>query len=377
MENIQSKKTVLVVSVINAITNVFIAILKIFIGKIAFSQALVADGIHSFSDLISDTFVFFAANAGMKAPDKEHPYGHRRIETIASLLIACLLLSIAFSIAYEACERLLSHTFFKPTWPALVVAILSIFANEALFYYSLTQGKKIHSSLLMSNAWHKRSDSLISIIVLLSILGGYFSIPWLDPIGALIITLLIFYVAFKMIWCAIQELIDRAADAKTIAKIKTIIQAVPGVQSLHQLRTRLHGNAIFVDVHIIVSPMISVSEGHHIGECVHFTLNEEIDAIADVVVHIDPEDDETSHPSADIPDRPALLTQLKPHWEILPGYQGIQKITLHYLSGKLMIEIVLPFSATKEKSAETITEQYQSATKAITTIQDVIVLFRA
>ncbi|MDP1574066.1 MAG: cation diffusion facilitator family transporter [Coxiellaceae bacterium] len=358
------EKTILAVSLINALTNCALAILKVIIGFFGFSQALVADGVHSFSDVISDALVYFAANASTRDPDAEHPYGHERIETIGTMVVAVVLLIVAFSIGYEAILRLTTHTHPKPTLAVIITAILSIIINEGLFYYNLKQGKKINSNLLISNAWHKRSDVFVSLIVLLSVIGAMSGLYWLDPVGALIITLLILKVGIEMLWQSGQELIDRAVNPDTLIAIKNTIASVPGVCSIHQLRTRLHGVSIFVDLHIIVDPLISVSEGHHIGDLVHLALLNTIKNMRDVVVHIDPENDETSQPSINLPNRKLLQETLEDHWKDLPHFHDIKKMNLHYLSGKLTIELII----TANPSEKNLLPLYQNAISDLTFI---------
>jgi len=370
------QNTILTVSIVSAGVNTILAILKILIGYIGHSQALMADGIHSFSDLISDALVFFAARAGDQLPDKEHPYGHQRIETITSIVIALILFSVAIIICVDAFSHILHNRLIeRPTFPTIIIAAISILANEWLFYYTKLNGKKIDSNLLLVNAWHHRSDALVSIIVLLSVIGSMSGIHWLDAAGAILIALLIFKMSVKMIWQASQELIDRGVDEKTFLLIEKTILAVSGVRSIHQLRTRLHGKTILVDLHIIVDPFISVSEGHHIGECVHFSLMKNIKNLQDVTVHIDPENDELERPSLHLPNREKMNEMLTAHWKTLPGFEQIKKMTLHYLSGHLYIEIFLPESVTTKESHIKLTNEYRDAVKSIANIASVVIHF--
>lgn len=372
MEKTIKQKKILQVTIVNMMMNTLLAIAKIFFGVIGHSQALIADGIHSFSDLISDALIYITAHASTLSPDEEHPYGHQRIETIGAIAISLLLLGIAASIGYEAAHRLFHPTsLLHPTISVLIVAVLSILINEGLFYYSNTLGKKIDSALLISNAWHKRSDSFISIIVLLSILGGFMGWRWLDPIGALFITILIFKMSIEMIWHAVQELIDRAVDEKTLTEIQHTISSVPGVLSIHQLRTRKHGSSIFVDLHIIVDPFISVSEGHHIGEQVHQKLTKNVKNLIDVTVHIDPEDDESAHPSVHLPNREAVKKILGSRWSSLPEYNNIKKMTLHYLEGRLYIEIYIAQNGME--NSNDLLLLYREATRDIQYIASIVI----
>lgn len=377
MKTVNSKqKTILIASLVSAGTNTFLAILKIIIGYAGHSQALIADGIHSFSDLISDALVLFAARAGDQLPDKEHPYGHQRIETIASIIIALILFAVAASIGFNAFERMMHPSLIlRPTFIVVLVAAISIFANEFLFHYTYRQSKKIDSNLLMVNAWHNRSDTFVSIIVLLSVIGAMIGWRWLDAVGAAIIALLIAKMAAKMIWRAGQELIDRGVDEKTLSSIENVINNVHGVRSIHQLRTRLHGSTILVDLHIIVDPFISVSEGHHIGERVHLQLMQNIKNLKDVTVHIDPENDEQERPSLHLPDREKINKLLTERWEKLAGFDQIKKITLHYLAGHLYIEAFLPESVVTKESHAELTKEYQTAAQNIPDVASVALHF--
>ncbi len=373
MENNQKEKTILLVSLINAGINALLAILKIVIGKIGYSQALIADGIHSFSDLISDALVFIAARASIQHPDKEHPYGHRRIETVGTIAIGLILFAVSAIIFDEAILRLIHHAFQKPTSVVIMVAIISMVANEWLFHYSKKKGETINSHLLISNAWHKRSDVFVSLIVLISVIGSMLGWSWLDAIGAMIIAILITKMAIRMIWQSAQELIDHGVDEKILAAMKNTINAVPGVRSIHQLRTRLHGNSILVDLHIIVDPFISVSEGHHIGEEVHANLLQSIKNISDVTVHIDPENDEISRPSLHLPNRETVKKMLGARWSSLPGYSKTKKMTLHYLEGNLYIEIFIPIDAMENFSANELLEKYRDTIRDIPEITSVVI----
>jgi cation diffusion facilitator family transporter len=358
---------------INAAINALLAILKIVIGKIGYSQALIADGVHSFTDLISDALVYVAARASIQHPDKEHPYGHQRIETITTIVIGLILVAVAAALFDEAILRLIHHTFQKPTVTVIIVAVVSIIANEWLFHYSRSQGEKINSNLLINNAWHKRSDVYVSLIVLISVIGSMLGWSWLDAIGAIIIAILIIKMAVTMIWQSAQELIDHGVDERTLDEIERTVESVSGVQSVHQLRTRLHGNSIFLDLHIIVDPFISVSEGHHIGEEVHSKLLKNIKNLNDVTVHIDPEDDETACPSLRLPNREILNKMLETRWSSLPGYDKTQKMTLHYLEGLLYIEIFLPQKIVEKFSNTDLLIQYQNAICDIPDITSLVI----
>lgn len=328
---------------INAVTNTLLAFLKIIAGFLGHSHALLTDGIHSLSDLISDALVLIAAKAGGKMPDKQHPYGHQRIETLAAIIIALLLLMVGGTIIYET-GRHVYRGDLAPVHGTLVViaALFSMGVKEWLYRYTLAKGRKIHSNLLITNALHNRSDVWISALVVLSAIGTLGGIPYADNICAGIIALIIIKSGIQLFLRGIQELIDTGVDEVTLAEIKKCIQSVSGVVSIHQLRTRSHGGDIFIDSHIIVNTFISVSEGHHIGEKVHEKLIQNFSQIADVTVHIDPENDETNRPSLDLPMRNEIIAQLQAHWRELPGFQLIEKIEIHYFNGQIYLEVGWP-----------------------------------
>jgi len=370
-------KTAVRVTAVNAATNTLLALFKIFIGYFGHSQALIADGIHSLSDLVTDALVLVAARMGDQVPDKEHPYGHRRIETIGAIIISIVLIGVAIGIAYDTIHHIIDKKhLIKPDIYVVIVAIVSIFANEGLFRYTLYQGNKINSDLLRTNAWHNRSDALVSIIVLVSVVGSMLGITYLDSIGAIIIALLILKIGIKLIWQGIKELIDTGVDDETLHNITQAILHIPGVMAIHQLRTRSHGGSIFVDVHIQVNPNISVSEGHFISEQVHVHLIKNFKAIHDVTVHIDPENDETSIPSLNLPNRDEINQLLQERWKSLPGYKRIRHTLLHYLNGKIYVEVYMPLAVLENvKGQQLLQNNYRDAVKDIKDIAAVTLYF--
>ncbi len=363
------------VTIVNGLVNFLLAVVKMVIGYVGHSQALIADGLHSFSDLLSDALVILAAKAGGKQPDKDHPYGHRRIETMAAIVIAIMLTGVGLGLAYDTVYDLwhgidTPH----PSIAVIITAIISIVANEWLYRYTNAYGKKLKSNLLHSNAYHKRSDAMVSVIVLASVVGTYFGLSYLDAVAAFIIGALIIKMGLHMVIDSIRELMDTSVDQKTLKQIIRQIKHVPGVCSIHQLRTRSLGGSIFVDVHIIVDSKISVSEGHHIAEEVHLGLVKRISNVMDVTVHIDPEDDEKSMPSIDLPNRVKAEELLKQCWHDLPEYTHIQKIVLHYLDGRLDVAVIMQAKEGKTMNAE-LEKTYKAAASEITAIADLKIYY--
>lgn len=335
----QAKKATLV----GAAINLCLALGKISFGSVGQSQALVADGIHSLSDLVTDAFVLVATKQSSRDADDQHPYGHRRIETAVTVGLGIFLIAVAVGIAFDAIRRVIEPNFLlHPHQITLVVAALSVVANEFLYFYTLNVAKLIRSNLLRANAWHHRTDSISSVIVIIGIGGTLAGINYLDAVAAVGVAVMIAKVGWDISIQSFRELIDTALEPEQIAAIREIIQSVDGVQQLHMLRTRRTGSDALVDVHIQVDPKLSVSEGHYISEKVRLELIRQLPDVNDVMVHIDSEDDETSSPSTDLPSRKALTIELKKHWGAINETQYIDKITLHYLNGKIHVEILLP-----------------------------------
>lgn len=338
------------VTLAGAVVNLLLAVLKVVLGWIGQSQALIADGIHSLSDLISDGVVLVASKHGSRDPDPEHPYGHGRIETLATVVVGLLLFMVTAGILYDASLRLLEPAkLLHPGWLALAAAVVSVLAKEALTQYTLAAAKRIRSSLLRANAWHHRSDAISSVVVIIGVGGSMAGLPYLDAVAAIFVALMIAKIAWDLSWGGVRDLIDTGLDPETIARIRQVIMSVDGVEAMHMLRSRRLGADAFVDVHILVDPLVSVSEGHLISEKVRARLVRELEDVADVTVHIDPEDDEVVIPSAGLPLRPRLLEALHHEWADIPEAGKVDRITLHYLDGKVHVEVLLPIRLAESK----------------------------
>ncbi len=325
------------VTLIGAGVNTVLGIIKVISGVLFHSHALLADGIHSFSDLITDIMVLFASKYGSQDADETHPYGHQRIETAATFLLSLLLAVVGFSIAWDAFDEVLTKTHTIPGWLALPVTVLSIISNELLFHYTRHRGEEINSSLLIANAWHHRSDALSSLVVLIGLIGSLFGFVYLDAVAAIIVGLMIIKMGWDYGWNSIKELVDTAVHADLLIEIEQIIAAVDGVKKIHQLRSRFMGNDVLIDVHIIVADKISVSEGHYIAQHVHQALVSQLASVTDVIVHIDPEDDELTKPSLHLPSRAVLEELLH---EVHLEFPEILFWNIHYLDGQISLDIV-------------------------------------
>ena len=330
----QAKK----VTLIGALVNAILGTIKLVGGMFFHSHALTADGIHSFSDLLTDGMVLFASKYGSQDADDSHPYGHQRIETAATLLLASMLIIVGSGIAWDSLDEVLHKSHTIPGWLALPIAAISIIANEALYHYTQRIGKRIHSDLIIANAWHHRSDAAASIIVLVGLIGSLAGFIYLDAVAAIVVGCLIIKMGWNYGWNSVKELVDTAVEPHMITKIEHVILHVDGVQKIHQLRSRMMGPDVFIDVHILVSPYISVSEGHFIAQHVHHALIDKLDRVKDVTVHVDPEDDETCCPSLHLPSRITLEHALLQPWR--QEFPEIQSWVLHYLDGALTVDLV-------------------------------------
>jgi cation diffusion facilitator family transporter len=324
-------------TLIGALINALLGLIKLIGGFFTHSHALVADGLHSFSDLLADGMVLFASKYGSVAADDSHPYGHQRIETAANLFLSILLILAGFGVIWDAVDELIHHSFTAPKFWALPIIVLSIVANEASFRYTRYVGQKINSQLILTNAWHHRSDALSSIVVLFGLIGSLMGYSYLDVVASALVGISIIKMGWDYSWHSVKELIDTAVDEALLRQIEQVIRAVNGVKKIHQLRSRFMGHDILIDVHILVSPKISVSEGHYIAQHVHQALMKQIDRIKDVIVHVDPEDDELYCPSLHLPSRTVLEEQL--FQTIHLDFPEILFWNLHYLDGKISIDL--------------------------------------
>ncbi|SEN41392.1 cation diffusion facilitator family transporter [Nitrosomonas marina] len=332
------------VTLIGSVIDFLLGVVKVIFGWLANSQALIADGIHSFSDVFTDFFVLYAAKHAHKAADEKHPYGHGRIETLATVALGIVLITVACGVAYDSIHRLSeSENLPVPGVLALAVAILSIISKEWIYRYTVAAARRLRSDMLMANAWHSRSDAISSIVVMLGIAGAMYGQPYLDAVAAVAVAVMIAKIGFDLVRSSSLELIDTALDREEVNAIRKHIFDVKGVRSMHMLRSRKSAGDAIIDVHIQVDPLLSVSEGHQIGDTVRRRLLDAIDVVSDVTVHIDPEDDESGSPCDNLPNREQVIEALKQCWPHLP-VSAIEGVMLHYLSGEIKIELDLPLS---------------------------------
>jgi len=327
-------------------TNALLVVGQVVVGIVGHSQALVADGLHTLSDLCADLLVLFALKHSAKEADEEHPYGHARIETAVTLALGVILLLVGLAIAARAGVRLLDHeNIVAPSAVTLGVSGFTILAKEALYRYTMRVARRFDSDMLKASAWHHRSDAISSIIVFVGIAGSIAGIQSLDALAAAGVALFVAKIGIELGWPAITELVDTGLDPEQLRHVRRTILSVDGVRELHLLRTRRIGGRALVDVHIIVDEDISVSEGHYISEAVRAKLVNEVDVVADALVHIDPEDDTHVTPVRDLPSRSTLQAELRHAFRDIDAAARIERIVLHYVNGKVRVELLLPLSA--------------------------------
>ncbi|MGD8236561.1 MAG: cation diffusion facilitator family transporter [Chromatiales bacterium] len=342
----EMKKVTLIGSVIDLLLGVF----KILVGWIASSQSLIADGVHSLSDLATDFVVLYAAKHGSREADEDHPYGHGRIETLATAGLGVALILVAIGIAWDAVSRLFEpERLFQPGIWALVVALLSVVLKEWIYRYTMRVAKRVRSPMLEANAWHSRSDAISSIVVVIGVGGTMLGLDYLDAIAAVGVALMVAKIGWDLGWESLHELADRALEEERVAKIRTAILAVDGVRHLHLLRSRKVGHEALVDVHVQVDPWLSVSEGHMIAIAVEEAAKASLDEVTDVTVHIDPEDDEESPPCEGLPLRGQVLDMLEHAWKEAGCKGRWERVQLHYIQGRVHVDLYLPLACLDEE----------------------------
>ena len=360
------------------VVNLILSIAKLIVGFIGHSQALIADGLHSLSDLISDGLVLYATHHSNVEADEDHPYGHARYETFATIALGVLLIAVALGIGIDAVHRMIDQSHLMvPATITLWIAGLSVLSKELLYHYTVLVARKVKSRMLEANAWHHRSDAVSSIVVFAGIAGAIWGWPLLDAIAALIVAIMIARIGWELSHHSFQELVDTALEHDRLESIKQHILAIDGVIELHMLRSRRMGHNALVDVHILVDSKVSVSEGHQISEAVARDLIDNFDEINDVTVHIDPEDDEIIPNSCHtLPLRKQVLGQLNQHWSDIPETRHIQHITLHYLDGKIHAELFMPLTVLKSlDDAEPLQQKINAVSHSIDYIAKVEICF--
>jgi len=344
------------VTLVGAFIDFILAVIKIVLGFIGQSGALIADGIHSFSDLITDWVTWYAAKLSGDAPDDDHPYGHERFETVATLGLSIFLAIVGTIIIFDGFGRFSNPNELKHESWLIAAATLSILSKEGLYWYTVKVAKNVKSDLLKANAWHHRTDAFSSIVVVIGIIGaanGYF---FFDSVAAILVGVLIIYIGWQLGFEATKELVDTSIDQEDIKALHLALSEIKGVKSVHTLRTRKVGHKKSADVHVQVNPFLSVSEGHIISVSVERVAKECIEELDDVTVHIDPENDEEKDdaPYKDLPERAQALKIINQSLKLENINYKIEKTQLHYLEGEILVDFYLSIDYLKNNTIEEI-----------------------
>lgn len=273
---------------VTIIINIVLAGIKVISGVVGNSSAMIADGVHTLSDVLTTFVVLLGLRISSKEADDEHPYGHEKYESVFAKLLSILLLLTGVFIGYEAIKILISGQIVKPKPIALFAAFLSIVVKEGMYWYTIKVAKKIKSISMEADAWHHRSDAFSSIGTFAGVLGAQLGFSALDPIAGIIVSLFVIKVGVDLYIKSVKELVDEAASNEIIRAIEKNTMATKGVMDIKSLKTRVFGNRIYVDIEILVDAHISVKEGHDIAEKVHDNLEMEVADIKHCMVHIEP-----------------------------------------------------------------------------------------
>lgn len=291
-DNIDEQQVAVRVSSVSIFVNVVLSLFKLLAGIFAHSSAMISDAIHSASDVISTVVVIVGVNMANKKSDKEHQYGHERLECVSSILLAGLLMVTGVGIGISGIQKIISGTsgenLMIPGTLALIAAIVSLVVKEWMFWYTRAAAKKINSGALMADAWHHRSDALSSVGAFVGILGAHLGYPVLDPVASVVICLFIAKASADIFKDAIDKMVDRSCDEQTIGYMRKVIMEVPGVIRIDVLRTRLFGSKMYVDIEIAADDRISLKEAHTIAEKVHRSVENNFRDVKHCMVHVNP-----------------------------------------------------------------------------------------
>ncbi len=279
------------VSVLSIIVNIILSLSKFVAGIVAQSGAMLSDAVHSASDVFSTFIVMIGISLSGKKSDKEHPYGHDRLECVASIVLSVILFATGLGIGFNGIEKIASKDYTSLSIPgrlALFTAIGSIITKEWMYWYTRSAAKRIHSDALMADAWHHRSDSLSSIGSFLGILAARLGFPVFDPVASVIICLFILKAAISIFRDSIDKMVDKSCDDTLVEQMKQIVLQVSGVDHIDEIRTRMFGAMIYVDIEIAADGTLTLNAAHSIAESVHSTIEEHFPLVKHCMVHVNP-----------------------------------------------------------------------------------------
>jgi len=326
--------------VIGMIANILLSLFKFVGGILGNSVALVADAIHSLSDLVTDLIVLFTHRIGKMPQDEDHPYGHGRAETIGATVIGLLIIVTGIGVTYKTWETINEISEQAPGLLAASAALLSILINEGLFHYTRRVGEATKSPALIANAWHHRSDAFSSIAALIGIIGAWQGFAFMDPLAGAVVGCMIVKVGIDITRQGVRDLMDTALSDEHTEKIHSILKEIPEVLHFHELRTRVIGGEFLIDVHILVDPEMTVTEGHRVAEIARRNLIKAIPNIQDVLIHVDGEPDaevEAIYPIT----RKELIEIAQPLILELAGNISQPEIRVHHIKGKNLVDVFI------------------------------------
>jgi cation diffusion facilitator family transporter len=364
------------VTLVGAMVNCALAALQITFGLLGKSQALLADGLHTISDLATDFIVLFASRRASKEADKSHPYGHGRIETLASMLLGAILVVVGTGIGLRGLESIFSPPGVNPETITVFFAALAIVAKEGLYRYTLKAARAHHSDLLESNAWHHRSDALSSMVVVVGISAQLLGVPYMDAAAAIVVAAMIMFMGYRLGRKALDELIDAGLDFDLVDEVREAMLADTSVVGIHNLRSRSMGGQGYIDAHIEVDSDLTVSEAHYIAHKIEHRVKTQFPKIVDVQIHIDPLDDGIKESVlAKLPERSAIEQDLDRIWQGTAESEQISQVKLHYLDRLIEIDLVLPAGLCNSRHREAI-EKLRNSTASLDYIGKVNIYYR-
>ena len=358
-------------TLVGMVANLILSGVKFIGGVMGQSTALIADAVHSLSDLLTDAIVLATHKIGQLPADSNHPYGHGRAETIGATIVGVVIILAGVWIGYDVWMILKTGTQLIPTWLAAGAAVFSIVVNESLFHYTRIMGKRAKSPAVIANAWHHRSDAISSVAALIGVLGAHYGYPIMDPLAGGVVALMILKVGYDILSDGLRDLMDTSLSKEKTQKIQKIIDGIPEVIKFHDLRTRTLGGEVFMDVHILVDTDLTVTEGHAAAEKVRRKLITVFDKVQDVLVHVDGEEDQKLLP---------LYTVTRKDLEkIVDPVIAASKVTLkrtrmrvHHLTGTNVIELYIQVDSKNTiDEIKSSTEDLKHRLKAAPEIDDV------
>jgi cation diffusion facilitator family transporter len=286
-----------------ALVNVLLAALKIVVGIYGHSQSLVADGIHSISDLWTDAAVIIGVRLWTVPPDENHPYGHGRVETLVNFLIGGLLFAVAMKIGWDAAASLGEGPKPAPSWMVLYAAVISIVAKELLYRWTARWGKRVHSTALLANAWHHRSDAFSSAPVIVAVVGSHWmpDFHYLDPLAALLVSLFLMKATFSILWPRLLELLETHSEQELEARILRLAEEYPSIHSIHKIRSRRLGSALHIDLHAVFDSEETVRNAHETATAFKRRIIDRETEVVEVLIHIEPDRRRTPHGEGAVP----------------------------------------------------------------------------